>query len=165
MKRAILLLSLLLPLTGTAQNVIHRCLGKDGSPVYSDQPCTAVGATSLAPPPATSVAASADGAPTAGMLCAKDLGELREGLARAFASHDPNRIGALVLWNGYGSAGAVERLRQLDGVVRQPVLSIRGDEADGLDVVTGGPSGDPSSRHVRFGVARDSGCLWLRPPG
>lgn len=164
MKRAIFLL-LLLPLTGTAQNVIHRCLGKDGSPVYSDQPCTAVGATSLAPPPASSAAPVAiDGTPTAEMLCAKDLGELREGLARAFASHDPNRVGALVLWNGYGSAGAVERLRHLDGVVRQPVLSIRGDEAGGLDVVTGGPGGDSSSRHIRFGVARDSGCLWLRPP-
>ena len=159
MKRAILFLLLLAPLPVLAQNVIHRCVGADGSPLYSDQPCAAVGATSIAPPSTSTTAVP--GAPTTGMLCAKDLAELREGLARAFATHDANRVGALVLWNGYGSNGAVDSIQRLGALVKQPLLSLQGDESAGLEVVTG-RTGQAQKAH--FGVTRESGCLWLRPP-
>lgn len=159
MKRTILFLLLLAPLPALAQNVIHRCVGANGSPVYSDQPCSAVGATSIAPPPTSTTAAP--GAPTTGTLCAKDLGELREGLARAFATHDANRVGALVLWNGYGSNGAVESIQRLGALVKQPLLSLKGDESAGLEVVTGSTG---QTQQAHFGLTRESGCLWLRPP-
>ncbi|MEO8984226.1 MAG: DUF4124 domain-containing protein, partial [Rhodanobacter sp.] len=31
-----------------AQTPIHRCIGADGNPVFTDQPCAALGATAVA---------------------------------------------------------------------------------------------------------------------
>ncbi|QWT18944.1 DUF4124 domain-containing protein [Bacillus sp. NP157] len=163
--RAVFLLILLLAtLPVAAQTTIHRCIGKDGRPVFSDQPCNLVGATSVMPPaPASSSAAAPGASPSTGLLCAKDMATLRIAVATAFTTRDANRIGGLTLWTGYGSGGAVENIRTLEGVVRQTLLSLEGDETDGIDAVTR-PTGDGSTRHVHFGVVKDSGCLWLRPP-
>ncbi len=165
MIRAIVLLLLLfLALPAAAQTAIHRCVGTDGRPVYSDQPCASVGATSLLPAPSARTSSS-DG-PSAGLLCAKDMAELRGGLAEAFAARSANRVGGLILWSGYGSAGAVENLRTMESLVRRPLVSLEGDEGSGIDAVTSAPGGDgATTRRAHFSVVRDSGCLWLRPPG
>ena len=166
MKRALALLLLLIALPAAAQTTIHRCVGADGRPVFSDQPCTSIGATSIMPPApaASSASANAPTGPSTGLLCAKDVAGLREGIAQAFASHDANRIGGLILWNGYGSGGAVENIRSMDTLVRQPLLAVEGNEAGGLDAVTSGPGNEPATRRAHFSVVRDAGCLWLRPP-
>jgi hypothetical protein len=158
----VLLLLLFIALPAAAQTAIHRCVGSDGRPVFSDQPCANVGATSLLPAPAAS---ASSGGPSAGLLCAKDLAELRDGLAQAFAARSANRVGGLILWNGYGSAGAVDNLRSMESLVRRPLVSLEGDEGAGIDAVTSAPGGDGQTRRAHFGVVRDSGCLWLRPPG
>lgn len=164
--RAIALFALLfLALPAAAQTAIYRCVGTDGRPVFSDQPCTSVGATSVMPASASSALADAPSGPSAGLLCAKDLAELRDGVAQAFASRSANRIGGLILWNGYGTGGAVDNLRAMETLVRQPLVSLEGSEGAGIDAVTSGPGGDGSTRRAHFGVVRDSGCLWLRPPG
>nr|WP_240147960.1 DUF4124 domain-containing protein [Luteibacter yeojuensis] len=155
------MLLLFLALPAAAQTAIHRCVGADGSPVFSDQPCTSVGATSLLPLPATS---ASSGEPTAGLLCAKDLGELRDGLVQAFAARSANRVGGLILWNGYGSAGAVENLRAMEALVHRPLVALEGNEGTGIDAVTSAPGGAGATRRAHFDVVRDSGCLWLRPP-
>ena len=162
MIRAIVLLLLLfVALPAAAQTAIHRCVGGDGSPVFSDQPCTSVGATSLLPAPSAS--ASSDG-PSAGLLCAKDMDELRDGLAQAFAARSANRVGGLILWNGYGSAGAVDNLRAMESLVRRSLVALEGSEGAGLDAVTSSPGSEGPTRRAHFAVVRDSGCLWLRPP-
>jgi len=164
-KRALVLLLLLIVLPAAAQTTIHRCVGTDGRPVFSDQQCTSIGATSIMPPaPANSSSADAPAGPSTGLLCAKDVAGLREGIAQAFANRDANRIGGLILWNGYGSGGAVENIRNMDALVRQPLLAVEGNEAGGLDAVTSGPGHDAATRRAHFSVVRDSGCLWLRPP-
>lgn len=168
-KRAFVLLLLLIALPAAAQTAIHRCVGRDGRPVFSDQQCTSIGATSVMPPTpaaASSSAGSSDApaGPSTGLLCAKDVAGLREGIAQAFASHDANRIGGLILWSGYGSSGAVENIRNMDALVRQPLLAVEGNEAGGLDAVTSGPGNEAATRRAHFSVVRDSGCLWLRPP-
>jgi len=160
-----LLLLLFLALPAAAQTAIHRCVGADGRPVFSDQPCTSLGATSIMPATASSALAATPDGPSAGLLCAKDLAELRDGVAQAFASRSANRIGGLILWNGYGSGGTVDSLRSMEALVRQPLVSLEGSEGGGIDAVTSGPGGDGSTRRAHFGVVRDSGCLWLRPPG
>lgn len=161
--RAIALLLLLcLAFPAAAQTAIHRCVGTDGRPVFSDQPCATVGATSLLPTPSSSTAAAG---PSAGLLCAKDIGELREGMVQAFAARSANRIGGLVLWNGYGSAGTVENLRTMDALVRQSLVALEGGEGPGIDAVTTPPGAQGPTRRAHFGVVRDAGCLWLRPPG
>lgn len=165
MKRALALLLLLIVLPAAAQTTIHRCVGTDGRPVFSDQQCTSIGATSIMPPaPASSSSADAPAGPSTGLLCAKDVAGLREGIAQAFANRDANRIGGLILWNGYGSGGAVENIRNMDALVRQPLLAVEGNEAGGLDAVTSGPGHEAATRRAHFSVVRDSGCLWLRPP-
>ncbi|WP_413624363.1 DUF4124 domain-containing protein [Luteibacter sp. Lutesp34] len=162
MIRAIVLLLLLfLALPAAAQSAIHRCVGADGRPVFSDQPCASVGATSLLPAPSASAPASE---PSAGLLCAKGLAELREGLAQAFAARSANRVGGLILWNGYGSAGAVENLRAMEALVQRPLVALEGSEDAGIDAVTSTRGGDGATRRAHFAVVRDSGCLWLRPP-
>jgi hypothetical protein len=166
-KRALVLLLLLVALPATAQTTIHRCVGTDGRPVFSDQQCTSIGATSIMPPAPAAASSSAAGAPAGpntGLLCAKDVAGLREGIAQAFANQDANRIGGLILWNGYGSGGAVENIRNMEALVHQPLLAVEGNEAGGLDAVTSGPGNDASTRRSHFSVVRDSGCLWLRPP-
>jgi hypothetical protein len=112
---------------------------------------------------ASSSATDAPAGPTTGLLCAKDVAGLREGIAQAFASRDANRIGGLILWNGYGSGGAVENIRNMESLVRQPLLAVEGNEAGGLDAVTSGPGNEAATRRAHFSVVRDSGCLWLRP--
>jgi hypothetical protein len=91
--------------------------------------------------------------------------ELREGLAQAFAARSANRVGGLILWNGYGSAGAVDNLRAMESLVRRPLVSLEGNEGAGIDAVTSAPGDGGATRRAHFGVVRDSGCLWLRPPG
>jgi hypothetical protein len=165
-KRALALLLLLIVGPAFAQTTIHRCIGTDGRPVFSDQQCTSIGATSIMPTTpavASSSATDAPAGPTTGLLCAKDVAGLREGIAQAFASRDANRIGGLILWNGYGSGGAVENIRNMESLVRQPLLAVEGNEAGGLDAVTSGPGNEAATRRAHFSVVRDSGCLWLRP--
>lgn len=147
-----------------AQTDVHRCVGKDGSPVFTDQPCANLGARSIAPPAASSAAAPEGTSPSTGLLCAQDMATLRVAVAQAFNLRDANRIGGLTLWTGYGSGGAVENIRNLDTVVKQTLLSLEGDEADGIDAVTRIPGAGGASHHVHFSVVRESGCLWLRPP-
>lgn len=165
--RALVLLALcFLALPAWAQTAIHRCVAADGRPVFSDQPCASLGATSVTPPAVSGAAADADGAtggPSASVLCAKDLAELRQGIAQAFATRSANRIGGLILWSG-SSQGAVDGIRAIEALVRQPLVSLEGNEAGGIDAVTSGPGGDLTTRRAHFSVVRDSGCLWLRPP-
>jgi hypothetical protein len=166
-KRALALLLLLIVLPATAQTTIHRCVGTDGRPVFSDQQCTSIGATSImpsTPPAASSSSADAPAGPSTGLLCAKDVAGLREGIAQAFANRDANRIGGLILWNGYGSGGAVENIRNMEALVHQPLLAVEGNEAGGLDAVTSRPGNEAATRRAHFSVVRDSGCFWLRPP-
>ncbi|KLD78979.1 hypothetical protein Y886_07135 [Xanthomonas hyacinthi DSM 19077] len=164
---ALLLLLLLIAVPAAAQTTIHRCIGTDGRPVFSDQQCTSIGATSIMPPApaaASSTAVDTPTGPNTGLLCAKDVAGLREGIAQAFANRDANRIGGLILWSGYGSGGAIENIRNMNELVHQSLLAGEGNEAGGLDAVTARPGNDAATRRAHFSVGRDSGCLWLRPP-
>ncbi|WP_052697587.1 DUF4124 domain-containing protein [Luteibacter yeojuensis] len=163
-RAALLIILLIAALPAAAQSAVHRCVGKDGTRVYTDQPCETLGARSVEPPAATSSAATPAGlAPSTGLLCAQDMATLRVAVANAFTTRDANKIGGLTLWTGYGSGGAVENIRSLQAVVRQTLLSLEGDET-GIDAVTRAGGGDDATHHVHFPVVKDSGCLWLRPP-
>jgi hypothetical protein len=169
----------------TAQNPILHCIGANGSPVFTDQPCAALQAASvdpaanpsennhpLEPPPAT--------------LCAATLDELRQSVINAFASHDANRLAGLMLWNGYGHGAAVADIRELSTLMQRPLLDLSpardsppagnassADAApttpptsppvsDQLVLHTAGTDGSGSPHELRFGIVRHAGCLWLR---
>lgn len=140
-----LLLLLLFVLAGLAsaaahaQGGIHRCVDAAGRPVFTDRRCADLDATPALPTTAPAAAAAdggnvaPDAAPT---LCTADIGELRQQVTDAFASHQANRLAGLMLWDGYGERGAVERIRDLAALVAQPLLDLRDGDPGGYTVGT-----------------------------
>lgn len=128
---------LLLPLSAFAQAGIHRCIGADGNPLFTDQPCAALQATPVnAAPPAPRAAVSQEAtslpgatAP-AGITCATSVGELRQTLIDAFATRDANRLAGLMIWNGYGQNAVVADIRSLGSLMQRPLLDVSGAADD-----------------------------------
>jgi hypothetical protein len=142
MMRLLLLLVLLsLPLGVLAQDGIHRCMGADGNPLFTDQPCAALQATPVTATPRAPADAAAHTAPAAPppILCAASVAELRESVLQAFANRDPNRLAGLMLWGGYGQQAVVADIRSLTGLMQRPLLEVT--EAD--ETATSAPSLDP----------------------
>lgn len=190
MLRSLLLLLLFcLSLGARAQDGIHRCVGPEGTPLFTDQPCAALQATPVAPPPHTETApmeAAAAATTPPPVLCAGTVSELRQSVLDAFATRDPNRLAGLMLWGGYGREGVVADIRSLGGLMQRPLLSVgraQGDDADSEESPAGPDSAPPTpaagderqlvvrtvandgsgqAHETRFDVVRRSGCLWLR---
>lgn len=187
----LLLLLFCLSLDARAQDGIHRCVGPEGTPLFTDQPCAALQATPVAPP--HHAEASATETPVAAttpppVLCAGTVAALQQSVLDAFATHDPNRLAGLMLWSGYGREGVVADIRSLGSLMQRPLLSVgptHGDAADGAEnpagidaappvpsedehqlvVRTAADDGSGQARETRFEVVRRSGCLWLRGRG
>ena len=163
-----------------AQDVIHHCIGSDGHPVFTDRPCAALNAA-----PAVSVPAPATNAPGVSglhepppVLCAATMGVLRQSVVEAFATRDPNRLAALMLWGGYGKQSATTQIQELGQLMKRPLIGVGGDEdspvdtdggdtpparEDALVIKTASNDGSGSAHQTRFAITRQSGCLWLRP--
>ena len=172
LRPALLLLALLAP-PGWAQTPIRHCIGADGHPVFTDQPCASVQAT-----PAPAVASSATPTPSLrppAMTCAATADELRGAAIDAFASGDANRLAGLMLWTGYGEHAAVTDIRALATLMRQPLVDIDvpasaasvasasdPTAASELIVHTVAGGGSDETHATRFAIERHAGCLWLR---
>jgi hypothetical protein len=124
------LLLFLLPLCAMAQDGIHRCIGADGNPLFTDQPCAALQATPVNTPPASAKSPVTQDVSTLGastpppVSCATSVGALRQGMIDAFAARDPNRLAGLMIWNGYGRDAVVANIRSLGSLMQRPLLDI-----------------------------------------
>jgi hypothetical protein len=196
MRAWLILLIFLLPLRAMAQEGgIHRCIGSDGNPLFTDQPCAALQATPVNTPPATPKPQASLDIATATpppVSCATSVADLRQGMTDAFAARDPNRLAGLMIWNGYGRDAVVANIRSLGSLMQRPLLDIgtagasddppapstdNGEatgptatsrpatDSDELIVHTAAGDGSGIPRETRFAVVRRSGCLWLRPSG
>jgi Domain of unknown function (DUF4124) len=169
-----------------AQNPIHRCIGANGNPVFTDQPCDSMRATSV-----TAAAKVADTPQPLGpppILCAGSLADLRQSVIDAFANHDANRLAGLMLWGGYGRGAAVADIQSLTALMRHPLLDLGPTSEPAIAGSDGDPyasdtppdpapstgqlvlhvadnSADGSSHALRFDIVHRSGCLWLRSAG
>ncbi|TCV95962.1 hypothetical protein EC912_102310 [Luteibacter rhizovicinus] len=155
------------PAIALAQNPIRRCIGTNGQPVFTDQPCSAMNATAAVPAPTGTPAGNSSSAqPPLPMLCAKHVADLRQVIVDAFATREANRIGGVVLWDGYGSKSAVADIQVIGAMLRQPLVSVggAGEDADSASEIAVTTSDAGGSRTSRFGIVRQAGCLWLRPP-
>lgn len=136
MKRAWLtLLLFLLPLGVMAQDGIHRCIGPDGNPLFTDQPCAALQATPVNTPKPAANAPAMQGASTTvstppAVTCAASVGELRQSMVDAFATRDPNRLAGLMIWNGYGRDAVVADIRSLGSLMQRPLLDVKTPDED-----------------------------------
>ena len=174
-----------------AQTDIHRCIGADGNPLFTDQPCAALQSTPVNP---TVTANGSNRIATLPLtLCAANLGALRQSVIDAFASRDANRMAGLMLWGGYGRGAAIADIRSLNSLMKQPLLDISpvddpvsgssdppsstSSSADPFDpnppaatpaagnllvLHTAGNDGSGSPHELRFDIVRRAGCLWLR---
>ncbi|MEW9625701.1 DUF4124 domain-containing protein [Rhodanobacter geophilus] len=171
-------LLLLLPLCllarpAHAQDPIHHCVDTHGNPLFTDQPCASQQASPVqAPAPVASVATP--GLPTPLQRCASTAAELRQRVIDAFAARDPNELAGLMLWHGYGHVSAVDDIRALARLVRQPLLEIHfgGDPGDDPASADGGAAAVADELQLRtgddgarFAITRQAGCLWLRYGG
>lgn len=144
MRRLIALLCCVLFVAATplaAQSPIHRCVGANGNPVFTDQPCAALNATPLAPA-APSVHQST-GASAPAILCAANIDELKRAVIEAFADHDANRMAGLILWSGYGRSAVVADIQALQRFMREPLLDLGLVPADDPAPTTSAASADP----------------------
>ncbi|QNK00036.1 DUF4124 domain-containing protein [Dyella telluris] len=136
MKRVWLaLLLFLLPLCAMAQDGIHRCIGPDGNPLFTDQPCAALQATPVNTPSPTATAPVTQGTPTTAtappaITCAGSVSDLRQSMVDAFATRDPNRLAGLMIWNGYGRDAVVADIRSLGSLMQRPLLDIKTSDED-----------------------------------
>jgi hypothetical protein len=191
----ILLLLLLSPFPAAKeQGDIHRCMGADGTPVFTARVCAAVNATPVAPAPAASSGVHVSVAPASApaVTCATDLKQLRQAVIDAFAERKPNRLAGLMLWNGDGKDAVVADIRDFTRLMSHPLIQVKSlgaasdaDDDDAADasapafsstsrpapahealiVQTESDDGGDAGMQTRFDVVHQSGCVWLRPQG
>lgn len=110
-----------------AAGTIHRCVDNQGHQIFTDRHCADMQATPALPPPNVpgATAPTPSRQPSAAPeLCAASVGALRQQVVDAFATHDPNRIAGLMLWNGYSQHAVVGDIEALHDLVQQPLIDI-----------------------------------------
>lgn len=138
-----LLLLLLLPICASAQGDIHRCMGADGIPVFTDRVCTDVNAAPVlsAPAPAASAhtlaPATATPSQPPAVTCAADLKQLKQAVIDAFAERNPNRLAGVTLWSGDGKEEVVAGIRYFTRLMSRPLIEVKSASAAGDDDDTG----------------------------
>lgn len=189
MRLLVLVLLFLLPAGAVwAQGDIHRCVGADGIPVFTDRVCTDINATPVMPPaPTSTVAAPANLSQPPTVLCAADMPQLKQAVVDAFAARNPNRLAGLMLWDGDGQETVVSDIRLLSRLMAHPLMDIKGAPAspssttdapastlsmsatpnprpaqgETLSVQTESDDGSGATQETRFDVLHHAGCLWL----
>lgn len=129
------LVLVLLTLCGVANaqsGRVHRCIGENGEPTFSDQKCGALKAAPAPENPTVFPAQAGIGKPTEAnsalpvitQTCAISPTDLRERVVSAFASANAVGFSGLFLWDGFGEGSAIAPLRDLAALIREPLLSI-----------------------------------------
>lgn len=128
-----LLILLTLCSVGHAQSArVHRCIGENGEPTFSDQKCAALKAAPAAASPEASSAQTGDAnqqapdstLPAITRTCAVSPEDLRDRVAAAFAAANSIDFSGHFLWDGFGQGSAIAPLRDLAALIREPLLSI-----------------------------------------
>lgn len=167
---------------------VHRCIGANGEPVFTDQPCGAqepsIGVAdavdgTAAPGPGGAVR-NANGVQSAGTIaaCPRSAQALRDRITLAFNSDDPNALAGLIDWRGYDRHGANARMREFEHWLKQPLIGVEFNgppdpsgalpsDADyaapdpwGVTVLTQ-PRGEDFTQSRSFGVMQRGECWWL----
>ncbi|MGB0133585.1 hypothetical protein [Dokdonella sp.] len=195
MKPALLLILLLGSFSvADAQDAnIHRCIGANGEPTFSDQKCAQSGLAVAPSKPATSANVldptllPSISLPTVTQTCPTSAEDLRDRVVANFGSGSGVGLSGLFLWDGFGQGSSMAPLKELAIMLGEPLISIELDAyADVADVVhsprsrvrsTGPISHElvirtmaeqerrvPYEAVRRFEMTENLGCWWLRLP-
>jgi hypothetical protein len=115
---------------------IQRCLGADGTTIFTDRPCSALGATpagTFNPTPSRSGDAPATlglhgatgGFATRG--CATSPDALLNGVRDALQARDVNRLANYYHWAGTGSGAAFALMERLERIANRPLAGVHLD--------------------------------------
>ena len=104
----------------SAQAQVHRCTMPDGTAVYTDRSCAALGATEQ--PPRTGLGAGGIRLYRGG--CSRNLQDLVYEITTAIDAGDVNRLAGVYHWVGVPSGSAVALMDRLGAVVRRPLVDI-----------------------------------------
>ena len=176
---------LLLCVARNAHAQIHRCIGAQGEPVFTDQPC---GSSGLSVDAASgtgnqdreyTVGNATDAGPVRfAAACPRSPQQVRDRVAVAFNDDNPNALAGLFDWRGYSHTGANAKLKEFSRWLKQPLVGVQfagaldpsgaqpGDadympvNPTGLTVLTQ-PRGVLAADGHSFGLVQRGGCWWL----
>jgi hypothetical protein len=185
-------LCLLAGSAGAQDARVHRCIGANGEPTFSDRPCEPTREMPATPSePAQPEGALPPPGSGAGFThtCPRSVDELRTRALAAFAARSSLSLSGLFLWDGFGQGSALAPLRDLARLIDEPLISIdidayahhpqrddypdrypdrysdRREERMELVFVTVGEQERqvPYESVRRFEVIESAGCWWLLP--
>ncbi len=182
-----LLAVLALPWAWPASAQVRRCVQADGTEVYTDRACEAIGARERLPPAPPRGGDAATGVrPT----CARSVEDLAYAVQEALQAGDANRLAAWYDWSGMRTADGYRLMERLQAIAARPLVDVQPAYAvppadaplpapaaesgapapaappppprlRGLQVEQTLADGHTPSR-VLFGLSRRYGCWWIR---
>lgn len=106
-------------LPGAAQAQVIRCTTDSGAVVYTDKPCSAIGASERLPR-----GAAIQGTGVRRLGCARSVQDLIYEITSAIDQHDINRLGSVYHWVGIGDESGSRILDRLQAIVDRPLVDI-----------------------------------------
>ncbi|MCC7248708.1 MAG: DUF4124 domain-containing protein [Lysobacter sp.] len=104
---------------GAAQAQVIRCTTDSGAVVYTDKPCSAIGASERLPR-----GAAIQGTGVRRLGCARNVQDLIYEITSAIDQHDINRLGSVYHWVGIGDESGSRILDRLQVIVDRPLVDI-----------------------------------------
>ena len=129
-------LAAMLPVQATAQAEINRCTAPDGTSIYTDRECSALGAVDRLPQD-RSVGGSRGTGRSGGAMrrnpyqggCARSIHQLIQRMTVAIDAGDVNELAALYHWSGISYGHGQRLMDELDRIARSPVVDIVAERA------------------------------------
>lgn len=120
-----------IPHSAPAQAQINRCTAPDGTSIYTDRECSALGAVERLPQDRFTDSGSVRrrAAPAYRGGCARSIHELIQQLTLAIDAGDVNRLAGLYHWPGTSYSAGQRLMDQLERVARSPVVDIVAERA------------------------------------
>lgn len=110
------------PLDNSDATGLRRCVGADGTSVFTDRRCDLVEAQPKVPPPG-------DPARPASLVrlrtCARSQDDLLDGVRSALESRDPNRLAEFYHWSGMAHAEGYRLMARLASFAERPLLDVQ----------------------------------------
>ncbi|MBS7458275.1 hypothetical protein [Coralloluteibacterium stylophorae] len=162
-----------------AQAAVHRCVGPDGTSIYSDRGCAGFDAAER-PAPGEQPSPSTRAALQRG--CARRPHQLAARLQAALASQDVNRVASVYDWAGKSTWEAQGIMERLHTLARDAVTTVvlEGSEnavaGPGIGAAVGGarvperpervrierlPTPANTARYVHMALMERAGCWWV----